>query len=297
MAKDKPANQPQTASSPPPSQINFLSAFPKYIRIDISCASTLPPAPHELLHFLRATAMCAAQKVVCFLARLGDDPQFLYNSSAILWPGLFVFSEAEAKQSASVGQHRGCFLIGLESDGEADLRFRGDLFEDVFEYLVKKHRVWKDEPVEPKLEIRIVKPAELGRLVVDHAMWPQRESARALIIRADRWEATFRYYAPTEQQICASTKETAPQKTPLRPASDVLNRIKWDPDMPHKEYAVVYLDRFTGYQELPCAKWKPDSTDDEFIPLHRIVAFRDQRTGAIVWSRELRIDKIFNVNS
>lgn len=299
MAKSKQRKLHQTpfaekhaTPSSSPSQHDFLTSFPRYIRIDISCVSTRPDHPHELLQFLRLTCFWTLRETISALSTLHSS-----NISAAFWPSLFAFSAAEAEQSASAKQHRGCFLIGLETEGEDEgiqsrrARVAGELFKRRFEALSKGHRIFKDEPVEPKIAVRSVRREELGRLVMDHAMWPQT-NALVFIVRGKEIEASTRYCVAVEEEGLNPSKPIVQQK--LRPASDVMNRLRWDLDLRAEDYAVVYLDRFTGYQELPVASWISDTSEEEFIPLHRIVSFRDQHTGEIVWSRERRIDKIFN---
>ena len=46
------------------------------------------------------------------------------------------------------------------------------------------------------------------------------------------------------------TAETKENKR-LRPAEDVLHRIKWDPERKPEEYIVGYEDRFEGVLEMP----------------------------------------------
>lgn len=78
----------------------------------------------------------------------------------------------------------------------------------------------------------------------------------------------------------------------LRPASDILNRLRWDSNLDSGDYVVGYEDRFTGIKELSFDKWKSDQTDREFIPQHRIMYFR-KKDGSLVWDRETRKDEIF----
>ncbi|MBE7180944.1 MAG: DUF504 domain-containing protein, partial [Terriglobus roseus] len=70
-------------------------------------------------------------------------------------------------------------------------------------------------------------------------------------------------------------------------------RLRWDDDFDASDYSVVYLDRFVGYLETPVSRWRSDTSDEEFVPLHRITGFRRVSTGEVVWSREGRVDKIF----
>lgn len=89
----------------------------------------------------------------------------------------------------------------------------------------------------------------------------------------------------------ASFKTGATKK--LRPASDVLNRLRWDPNLDLADYIIGYEDRFLGVRETTLEKWKTENTDDEFIPQHRILYFRRRSDGLVVWERRTRIDRIF----
>lgn len=79
----------------------------------------------------------------------------------------------------------------------------------------------------------------------------------------------------------------------LRPASDVMNRLRWDGNMDSSDYLVGYEDRFAGMKEKDLAEWKGEQTDDEFIPQHRIAYFKRRSDGVIVWDRAARVDLIF----
>lgn len=87
--------------------------------------------------------------------------------------------------------------------------------------------------------------------------------------------------------------------TKLRPASDVLNRLRWDPNLDPADYMIGYEDRFLGAKETSLEKWKTEQTDEEFIPQHRILYFRQKFNdegygkGELVWERATRIDKVF----
>lgn len=74
---------------------------------------------------------------------------------------------------------------------------------------------------------------------------------------------------------------------------DIINRITWDPDFLPMDYTIVFVDRFEGQLETNLGNWKKDSTDEEFIPQHRIL-FIKHVDGDVVWDRRRRIDKIFN---
>lgn len=77
---------------------------------------------------------------------------------------------------------------------------------------------------------------------------------------------------------------------------DVLDRFRWDPAYKSSDYVVGYLDRFDGLREMPLDSWVPESTEEEWIPQHRIKYFKDAR-GGVVWHRDQRIDEIFGSGS
>ena len=74
---------------------------------------------------------------------------------------------------------------------------------------------------------------------------------------------------------------------------DVLKRLRWDSDLDVAHYVVGYVERFDGVKEMPAAKWIKESTDEDFIPQHRIKYFKRITDGEVVWDRDARIDRIF----
>ena len=87
------------------------------------------------------------------------------------------------------------------------------------------------------------------------------------------------------------------KKPPMKTASDVISRIKWDDELSPKDFAVGYLDRFLGIMEKCFAdfSWEDLASVDHFvdlaIPRHRIQYFK--YLGEIVWDKRERIDKVF----
>lgn len=100
-----------------------------------------------------------------------------------------------------------------------------------------------------------------------------------------------------------NTTSTPVSAAKLRPASDVLNRLRWDPNLDPADYIIGYEDRFLGAKETGLEKWKTEQTDEEFIPQHRILYFRKKFNeegngkGEIVWERATRMDKVFGSGS
>ncbi|KAM3505523.1 hypothetical protein MY11210_007939 [Beauveria gryllotalpidicola] len=79
----------------------------------------------------------------------------------------------------------------------------------------------------------------------------------------------------------------------FRPASDVLNRLRWDRALDAADFIVGFEDRFAGPQEKALVQWKTEQTDEEFIPQHRILYFKRRGDDRVVWERKTRIDRIF----
>jgi uncharacterized protein (UPF0248 family) len=149
--------------------------------------------------------------------------------------------------------------------------------------------------------VSLAKPIEVQRLWLDNREWgdyvaemePDSDEEDIL----DDLEMLDQ--APVQRTLPQRPKPTlTPLSTSkLRPASDVLNRLRWDPSLDPSEYIIGYEDRFLGARETGLEKWKTEQTDEEFIPQHRILYFKkrggDDGKGEVVWERATRIDKVF----
>ncbi|KAL2435164.1 hypothetical protein ABEF95_014152 [Exophiala dermatitidis] len=82
----------------------------------------------------------------------------------------------------------------------------------------------------------------------------------------------------------------------MRSAKYVLDRLHWDPSHDITKYTIGYLERFSGIMEMPAESWISESTDEEWMPQHRIKYFKrsvEHGEQEVVWDRERRIDKFF----
>ena len=84
----------------------------------------------------------------------------------------------------------------------------------------------------------------------------------------------------------------------LRPAKDIISRIRHDPALEESDFVVGYHDRHAPeVMEMDVSSWKGggDFTDEEWIPQHRILYFRRKgdEPGRRVWDREKRLDRLF----
>ncbi|KAM7202066.1 hypothetical protein V8F33_003073 [Rhypophila sp. PSN 637] len=81
-------------------------------------------------------------------------------------------------------------------------------------------------------------------------------------------------------QVNTSQPQEEGKKPKFRTALDVMNRIRWDPGIDSSDYIIGYEDRFLGARERPLDNWNSELTDEEFIPLHRILYFKRRRRTA-----------------
>jgi len=157
------------------------------------------------------------------------------------------------------------------------------------------------DPSTSWIGIRIVKAIEVKDLVLDNeSEWGEYVMDEGEL--SDEEEDPPE--EPDEEPLSSFSSTKPPLRTPpsksavpissnkLRPASNVLNRLRWDPNLDPSDYIIGYEDRFLGAREMSVEKWKTEQTDEEFIPQHRILYFR-KREGEVVWERKSRVDLVF----
>lgn len=256
----------------------FLSAFPAFVRTDITCKHVDDDAPHELVQLIQE--------------RLNTLSKILLSSHESLevttWPGLFIVSSADGKASKGTHQDRGTFLLGLNNI--VPITEIDPILSD-WQKELRNQPLFKDYYPPPLLEIRLVNQADLGHLALDQWMWPEAlvdAKPQLFSSSAPAGEETFAFLA--DAQPIPEIGHTTPKK--LTPAFAILNRLKWDNVFESKEYVVVYEDRHDGLMEIGVDLWTTESTEEHFIPMHRIRSIRKKTTGQTVWHREQRIDLI-----
>jgi uncharacterized protein (UPF0248 family) len=260
----------------------FLSAFADYIRVDISCKHVSDEAPHELLEFLRGELKGLSKTLTSSHV----------SAEATQWPSLFVISAADGLTSNEAHQDRGCLLLGLN-----DVTLGAELNSILKDWQkeLRKQPLFKDYYPPPLLEVRFVQQHHLGTLILDQWMWPEALIDATPLLFTESLtdgEESFAFLAADSKPSRASS--TTPKK--LTPASSILNRLKWDESFESKDYAVVYEDRHDGLMEIGVNLWTTESTEEHFIPMHRIRSIRKKTTGQTVWHREERIDLISGGN-
>ena len=90
--------------------------------------------------------------------------------------------------------------------------------------------------------------------------------------------------------------EKPKKKSPMKTATDVINRIQWDEQLNPSHFTVGYLDRFLGIVEnsFNSFDWEDVTSQDPTvlaIPKHRIQYFKFH--DEILWDKNKRVDCVF----
>lgn len=235
-----------------------------------------------------------------------DIHKSLSHLSVRIWPARFVDSEANDNDT----YYHGCYLIGISRTEELAVpeskEQRANATQaiqktfDRFLNLVRAEGNHYDAN-SCWVGASLAKPDDVRGLRLDDRDWGDY-IAELEPDSEDDDEEEDSDDAPRDAQATRKLPvgQTASTATPvssakLRPASDVLNRLRWDPNLDPSDYIVGYEDRFLGAQETTLERWKTEQTDEEFIPQHRILYFKrkGENGGEVVWERATRIDKIF----
>jgi uncharacterized protein (UPF0248 family) len=141
--------------------------------------------------------------------------------------------------------------------------------------------------------------------MVVRAEFMNRQQMLQLELKGDLREWSLPLAKPDPRYVIDRVKTEAPEKVlfpsadqsqasrKLRPAMDVLSRLKYDPAFDLDDYVVGYTDRHSGIQEKAAGSWVSESTDEEWIPQGRIQYFRRVSDGKRVWDRATKQDCIF----
>jgi uncharacterized protein (UPF0248 family) len=243
---------------------------------------------------------------------------------ARIWPARFALRDREPERSTEE-EYQGCYLIGLRriesveknSMSNSDRKLAQSALRTALESFADQIRGAEKyfDSSTSWVDVSHVKQSDIGELILDERDWgadidicyqsdveedqESKDKGAEIIFSndSDIEEAepsipkTKSKATSASKSSNASTKPVSSNK--LRPASDILSRLRWDPDLDSSDYVVGYIDRFLGTKEQGLEMWKSEQTDEEFIPQHRIVYFRRKSDNVRVWDRETRLDMIF----
>ncbi|EED15718.1 DUF455 domain protein [Talaromyces stipitatus ATCC 10500] len=289
----------------------FLNAYPSYIKVDVQYWAKAVAKGRALFGWLEFRCV----------SLLVDINRRFANVHARIWPARFTNMKEE--DTEDMEEYQGCFLIGLarneqpstESATESD---RKSAHVSLLSLLKKfAEQIRADETYFDQscswVDVSLAKASDLQALRVDKSHWSYTDATQAEDFDSDDDVEEF-YDSFSVNHTAENTgliEQTNPQVRSsrsalgvqvvegprLRPAVDVLNRLRWDASFDSADYVVGYIDRFIGEKEIPIDRWKSEQTHEEFIPMHRVLYFKRKSDGERVWDREKRIDLIFNTGA
>lgn len=231
---------------------------------------------------------------------------------ARVWPQRFVSTLESADLWTEL---RGFYLVGLSSDDSKRSRDEKREIENKFiEVLRSFEQQLRADPLKYDqniswVQVQHVGKSALGEVKLDDRDWGEddgdgevdsdsdedEDDDQDLLQLGDLGDADSSAKRPkqSKKKLPPPPKKKSIPGKKLRPALDVLNRIRWDASLEAGEFVVGYEDRFLGVKEMEVKKWKMEQTDLEFIPLHRVVYFKRVSDGVLVWDRETKTDLVF----
>ena len=213
-----------------------------------------------------------------------------------VWPARFCES-AGLHNEGDGTQFKGSYLIGVSAkndhlDAEAKKLVEGNILSVVrsFELSLRESKALSADCSYVDVSILSRKKILAQALGLDNRDWTGL--AAPLVDDREDDGVGDDDVSQTVSNVPSSSASRSRSSSKLRPAQDILSRLRWDGSLSADNYMVGYEDRFLGVREMPLAKWKADQTDLEFIPMHRIVWVREVDSGDLVWDRKNRIDKV-----
>lgn len=231
-----------------------------------------------------------------------------------IWPARF--TSRDTVTSSADQEYQGCYLIGLarKEAGEAEHKTKDERKQAHDSLLAALERFTVQLQSDEKyfdsslawIDVTHVKQGEVRNLVLDNREWGdyvvldaagdddsvEDESEEDLIDPEVEEELVAKQKANKANKNRQSSSSGKPGRK-LRPATDILSRLRWDPTFDSGDYIIGYDDRFLGEMEMPLENWKGDQTHEDFIPMHRILYFKRKTDGRFVWDRRTRRDEIF----
>lgn len=275
---------------------DFLTAYDRFVKIEIQYWG-------RTLHKGKGLVGWVESRCINLVV---DIHKALPDLNVRIWPARFANNEASNAET----YYHGCYLIGLSRTHNEDVSTHKEhrsqarvAIEKTFERFlsqVKADERYFDES-SCWVGVSLAKPSDLKDFTPDEREWgddseeiePDSDDEDEAADAEETEPATVRKLPHRRASPAASQAPVSASK--LRPASDVLARLRWDPNLDPSEYIVGYEDRFLGAKETSLERWKTEQTDEEFIPQHRILYFkkRGEGGGEVVWERRTRIDKVF----
>ncbi|KAK1826744.1 RNA ligase superfamily-domain-containing protein [Podospora conica] len=291
--------------SPTTAATSFLTSYKSYARLSVQYWGQSPTRGRQFIGWLESRCVTL----------LVDMHRRAPGIHARIWPARFVGPDSTEEDTTD---YQGCYLIGLEranptTTTKEDTQSALDGLRSALRRFEETMRA-DDKYFDARtcwLGAEVVSRGDLGALVLDGREWgefaagedeSETDEEEDVEDDADDDDAegfgVDRLSIRNNKKAKKKAKDAVAPAPPgtgrkLRAATDVLNRLRWDPDLDSSDFVVGYEDRFLGAQEKALEAWRTEKTDEEFIPQHRILYFKRRSDGEVIWDRGARRDVLF----
>jgi uncharacterized protein (UPF0248 family) len=182
--------------------------------------------------------------------------------------------------------YEGYWLVGVSVDKTASLKVIASVLSKWNDKICASHRYSATAMViHSELISRDIMLQQ--NLKEDSREWPLP------LAKPDPRYTTEHITKEAPQAAVPTSADASQPSRKLRPAMDVLSRLRHDPSFNLDDYVIGYTDRHSGIQEKAAGMWVSESTDEEWIPQGRIQYFRRVSDGKRVWDRASKYDCVF----
>lgn len=276
---------------------DFLASAQSFVKIDARFWGASPSQGRRYLGWLESRC----------IALLVDIDRRAPSVLPRIWPARFVDASNEHRDSTST-EYNAHYLISITRRDDADPStdpkdVLGAILNALtdFETRTRNDAKYYDAG-SCWLSASVVKAADVSQSIIDHNDFEGAYGESDDEDSEEEEEDDDMEDDDDDDDFSGSRKgqRSPPRRVPkpegmgkFRSAADVMNRIRWDMSIDESDYIIGFLDRFLGAQEKSLGLWKTEQTDEEFIPQHRILYFKQKSTGEIMWERRTLIDRIF----
>lgn len=181
--------------------------------------------------------------------------------------------------------YEGCWLIGLSSNCDNSLP-ENDVRDALAQWNGSISQSSRYSRATMDIHAEIQSELELFHQRDDNRQWPRP------IIEPEPSSRNETAVGNTAKKV-EKPKIISGAPGKLRPALDVLSRLKYDAQFDLDDYMVGYMDRHSGIMEKPAANWIQEVSEEEWIPQSRIQHFRRVSDNCVVWDRASKKDLVF----
>ena len=228
------------------------------------------------------------------------------------YPGLYVWPTRvkDCRKDASDKSYEAFYIAGIDSQSKTTLPDHTQHLTDLLSQLLSTIRSSSQyDPTMSFFDAQIISDLLTVHLIPDTKNWglileevtpdDSSDEEETLNEETDFWglskqKCPLKAKASHKKLVESPSSKSTESSQPLRPALDILNRIRYDSNYDAEDYLIGYLDRHSGMKEMSVPWWKgEDNTEEDFIPQSRIKYYKRKSDGTVVWDRHRKLDLVF----